>query len=119
MKKWFFLVFTCSVYSLSAQVIEFCDDELDNDLDYLTDCADPDCTDPECDSAFPCQMESQLYQIRDGDDLYVWDGSSWIDVAGWSNPGNMQINAIGYNVLDGYIYGIDPISSPNHLVRIT
>lgn len=119
MKKLFLFAFLVCTINLSAQINEICNDGADNDLDHLVDCADPDCILPECESAFPCQNQSQLYQIRNGNDLWLWDGSNWVDVAGWSNPGNTQINAMGYNVQDGFIYGIRPNVSPNHLIRIT
>ncbi len=119
MKRIFLALFLLASLSLSAQIPEICLDSADNDLDNLIDCADPDCMDGECKEAFPCQSVSQLYQVRDGDDLWFWDGSAWVDVVGWTNPNGIQVNAMGYNVEDGFIYGIDPDSNPNNLVRIT
>lgn len=101
---------------LSAQVTEVCNDQLDNDLDYLTDCADPDCEGGNCANAFPCQSTSELFQYFNGA-LRLWDGQNWNAIAGWSNPSNFDLNAMGYNILDGYIYGIE--RGNRRIVRVT
>ncbi len=116
MKKLILAVLLLNALVCFSQVTEVCNDNHDNDLDLLTDCADPDCTDPVCDQAYACSALSQLYQIS-GNQLLEWDGSSWSPVSGWTNPTGILINAMGYNVEDGFIYGIDPIN--NKLLRIT
>ncbi len=93
-------------------VAEICDNGIDDDEDGLIDCADPDCSSSEaCDLAFPCS--SNLYQVISGV-LKIFDPvtSSYTDV-GPSGIGSY--NGAGYNVEDGYIYGI---ASGNHLIRI-
>ena len=113
MKK--FILSIVMMGSLTVFSQEICNDQHDNDLDYLTDCADPDCTSGDCTTSFPCQNSSQLYQIS-GSALREWDGTAWTPIANWTNNGISNINSIGYNVQDGFIYGINPAN--NDLIKI-
>lgn len=95
---------------------EIGDDQVDNDLDMLTDCADPDIN---CETAFPCQEASQLYQYIDGK-LFEYIDEEWEEITGWTNDfqgTEINLNAMGYNIDDGFIYGIDRATS--NLVRIS
>lgn len=91
---------------------EICDNGIDDDGDGMTDCADPDCSSyVDCDLSFPCS--SDLYQVIAGV-LKIFDPvTSSYTVVGPSGIGSY--NGAGYNVQDGYIYGI---ASGDHLIRI-
>ncbi len=114
------------VHNLTAQTVETCGDNFDNNNNNLVDCADPDCA-ANCTDAFPCLPEPELYQVRSGNQLWVYDvtAAQWQQVSPWNNL-NTRVNAIGYNVQDGYIYGIRggqiPLTgfiSSNELMRIS
>lgn len=110
----FFAFFALTM--VSGQVSEICDDNIDNDVDILTDCADPDCTGSRCLEAFPCSNVSQLYQYADGL-LYEYIDQAWVQVVGWQGDNTIALNAMGYNVEDGFIYGIN--NNNGDLVKVT
>lgn len=109
-----------------AQVPEACADGFDNNNNNLTDCADPACS-GSCEAAFPCWPDPELYQVRNGNELWLYDvlAATWQQVSPWNNS-NTRINAMGYNVEDGFIYGIEGgwvsgggFITTNNLMRIT
>jgi len=109
-----------------AQIPETCDDNFDNNNNNLVDCADPGCS-GDCADAFPCWPDPELYQVRNGNELWTYDvfAASWQQVTPWNNSGT-RVNAMGYNVQDGYIYGIEGgwesgagFITTNDLVRVT
>lgn len=101
----------------NAQQEDNCNNGVDDDDDILTDCADFNCQ-AECDTAFPCMSASHLFQVVEGRDLREWVVDAWVPVATYTAPTDPddRVNAMGYNVQDGYIYGI---RYPNRLIRIT
>jgi len=98
----------------TVAVDEICYNGIDDDGDGLTDCADPDCEGPDCEDALPCS--NTLYQVVSGV-LRAFDPltSSYSDVG---DSGMGSYNGAGYNVEDGYIYGIKAISGKQHVVKI-
>ncbi len=96
-------------------VSEICNNNIDDDNDGLTDCSDPDCSGQSvCNDAFTCS--SDLYQVISGT-LKKFDplSSTYIDI-GYSEMGSY--NGAGYNVEDGYMYGIKTINGVRNMVRI-
>ncbi|MFK7809348.1 MAG: GEVED domain-containing protein [Saprospiraceae bacterium] len=92
---------------------EICGDGIDNDGDGFIDCGDPDCSEYNgCDNAFSCTND--LYQVISGI-LKVLDTSTgtYTDIGGSSG-----YNGAGYNVQDGYIYGIITVSGARNLRKI-
>ena len=83
-----------------------CADGIDNDNDGLTDCADFDCTSSDhCTNAFPCTPNSTLYQVTGGTTLEAFNQvTESFEPLGIANL--YEINGIGFNVQDGYIYGM-------------
>ncbi len=103
-------MFSIAIVSLvNAQ--EICDNGIDDDGDGLVDCADPDCEgDSNCNDTFACS--SDLYQVTSGT-LKVLDPSTGT----YTSIGtDVSYNGTGYNVQDGYIYGI--LGGNPDLVRI-
>ncbi len=108
---------------------EICNDGIDNDGDGYPDCFDSDCP---CYAPFECNANS-LYQTIQLSSNIVGEGNSgdfvlyridpatanFIFVTNLTNAGLPgQINSIGYNVLDGFIYGIRHFAAPYSLYRI-
>ncbi|MCB9039407.1 MAG: T9SS type A sorting domain-containing protein [Lewinellaceae bacterium] len=119
-----FLLLTLPLY-LSAQQETSCNDGLDNDGDGLIDCFDGDCNGTgSCPNSFPCLPDSELYQVRN-DSLIRFDPANStsfttiIPGTAFPNGNRNRMNAIGYNVEDGYIYGISVEAGyRNHLFRM-
>lgn len=114
--------FTLLCISVMAQVPEICGNGVDDDLDGLVDCADPVCSCTGA-NAFPCSPTGELYQIASEAGgaavLRNWNGTTWVGLNAWTNLLG-PINAIGYNVQDGFIYGLRAASGVrNILVRVT
>ena len=113
-----FFLFT-SLQLLSQQPIpahespeQTCNDCSDNDGDGRADCADSDCN---CKDAIPCLENGAFYQTIGANQLHKYNVATQIyDPVGV--PSNIKVNAIGYNLRDGYIYGIQ--EKTNHLVKI-
>lgn len=105
-----------AVLPVQSQEVD-CNNGFDDDDDIVTDCADINCA-TGCEDAFPCASASHLFQVVEGRDLREWVGGQWQDVDGYTPPVNPDdaVNAMGYNVQDGFIYGI---RYPNHLIRVT
>ncbi len=108
------LVFDLAIYAEETFLVEICNNGIDDDNDGLTDCADPDCETVECEDRFACS--NKLYQVISGV-LKIFNPltSAYEDVG---DSGMGSYNGAGYNVEDGYIYGIKSISGTNHVVRI-
>jgi hypothetical protein len=102
--------------ALAAQ--EDCNTSGDDDGDGLYNCAEPVCsgTDP-CLLAFPCTQLSKLYQVYDGQQLRIWQNGAWTNTGATPLTGSNRINAMGYNVRDGFIYGMAS-PSVNHLMQV-
>lgn len=112
-KSLFLPLFCIALFANTVMAsVEICGNGIDDDLDGMTDCADPDCSSfVDCELTFSCS--SDLYQVISGV-LKIFDPvSSSYTVVGSSGIGSY--NGAGYNVEDGYIYGI---ASGNHLIRI-
>ncbi len=93
---------------------EICNDGIDNDLDGLVDCADPDCQgDVNCDGAFAC--ESGLYQVLSGQ-LKIFDPAI-LDYTP-IGPVNPSYNGAGYNISDGFMYGMRTENSIRYIYKI-
>ncbi|MEM9837217.1 MAG: gliding motility-associated C-terminal domain-containing protein [Bacteroidota bacterium] len=90
----------------------------DADQDGLFGCADPDCSlFIDCNNTFTCEEQSRLYQVLEGNVFVEYSTAtlSYLTL----NTNTATVNAIGYNVQDGYVYGIrsgNPVN--NHLIRI-
>ncbi len=95
---------------------EVCGDNLDNDGDLLVDCIDPECYDSLTCNVFPCSTSSVFYQIIEGDSLFEYDPASQNFNLLGTTPNN-PINAIGYNIQDGFIYGI--VQGTTQLMQIS
>ncbi len=93
---------------------EICDDGIDNDLNGLTDCADPACGgNAACPGAFAC--ESGLYQVLSGQ-LNEFNAAQLNYTAiGSVNP---SYNGAGYNISDGYMYGQRKENGARYIFRI-
>ena len=112
MKKQIYFLLMLTFCHLQAQ--EICGDGIDNDGNFLIDCAESACAGSGlCDNAIPCPVESTFYQVVDGTDFYVFDVESTNYQLVSENQ--LRINATGYNVEDGFIYGIS-LSSNNLLM---
>lgn len=106
-----FLVLFVSISS--AQ--EICNNNTDNDGDLLIGCADPDCIGSgNCDNAIPCTDAPVFYQILEEIEFVKYDQSTNSFDRIYLN--NFKVNAVGYNVEDGFIYGVR--RGTNHLVKI-
>ena len=116
MKTIIYMLFLSLPMCLFAQQqAEVCSDTLDNDNDGLYDCADPDCSDEAaCENAIPCTKNSVFYQVLGGDRFVSYDPAALQYTDIHTNP--YTINAIGYNVHDGFIYGIK--QRTNELVKV-
>lgn len=117
--RFLILAIILNFYGAFAQ--EICNDSIDNDGDGLYDCADPECTDVNCDKAFPCNPNTSFYQVINGNQLvqYVNDGDP--NTPPFINIGSVNsatINALAYNVLDGYMYGITHGTGSSILYRV-
>ena len=103
----FFLLFTFTislfvstpVEPVYAQAAEICGNGLDDDGDGLFDHADPDCPS----APFVCGGEAYLFQ-RNPTDVYTLDLATGGSVLR-SEFTNLTTNAIGYNMVDNYIWG--------------
>ncbi len=115
--KSLFLTFLLLLSSFVFGQTELCYDGIDNDQDGLIDCQDLDCASSSY-CSFTCTDTSKLYQIRN-DTLNYFDSkdNKWVPVSGWNNYGITDINAIGFNTNDNFIYGIQ--STTNNLIRIS
>ena len=99
--------------STIAQEIN-CTNGIDDDLDGLLDCGDSDCLEmAACSDAFSC--ENTLYQV-------ISNTLNELDpLTGTYNPlgsASSNFNGAGYNVEDGYIYGIRSASDGKRLWRV-
>ncbi|MEM9917156.1 MAG: hypothetical protein AAF990_03630, partial [Bacteroidota bacterium] len=95
----FFFFFQLSV-GLHAQ--EICNNGIDDDGDGFIDCGDTECGGTvACQDAFTC--DSKLYQVINGSlkELDVAN-NAYISIG----DASASYNGAGYNVQDGYIYGI-------------
>ncbi len=109
-----FFLFTIIMIGLSFQISaqEICNNGIDDDGDNLVDCADPDCSgEANCSDTFTCS--SDLYQVTSGV-LKVLDPATGTYTT--IGDAGQQYNGTGYNVQDGYIYGI--LSGNPDLVRL-
>lgn len=112
MKKLILFLILTIPYSLIAQESN-CNDGKDNDGDGLTDCADVDCIgNSNCKNAIPCTPNSELYQVIRALNQSAQTFERLNPTTNVNNAyqllgtNSTSINAIGYNVQDGYIYGI-------------
>jgi len=103
MKNLLILIFTfCSFFTYSQS--EICGNGVNDDSDLLTDCADPDCICPE---AFPCVPETEFFQLQQGTTLFsTTTGTAFSAVPGWGNQQQVKLNAMGYNIQDGFLYAL-------------
>ena len=110
----FFTINTTTTYAVLLN--EICNNGIDDDLDGLTDCADPDCEGDldNCSDTFACS--NGLYQVISGVLNRFNPLTSSYEVIGDSGMGGY--NGSAYNVEDGYFYGIKSISGANSLLRI-
>ena len=97
---------TFSYGNLVAQ--ENCSDGLDNDGDGLYDCADTDCSgEPSCANTFQCE-EGLMQRINL--DFSVLDVATG-NYTSYFNDTNLDGLQGGYNVRDGYMYGMKSSNS--------
>lgn len=109
-----FIFLLCSSLLLYSQEYN-CSDNIDSDGDGLFDCADIDCaTNSSCQNCIPCTHNSTFYQVLHGDEFVSYDPTNLTYTTIYTN--SFEINAIGYNVQDGHIYGIR--NNSNHLVKV-
>ncbi len=110
-----FVAFFFSIFLFSSALNsqEMCGDGLDNDGNGLYDCADTDCTgDAACANAFSCMPGfyavhgNQLRQLNFDSNTYTNIGTAH----------TQSIKGLGYNVRDGFIYGLR--SGTNQLLRV-
>jgi len=116
MKKITLFLFLITSLQVSSQESN-CSDCIDNDGDTLVDCADSDCSSAEnCQQSLtiPCTTNSTFYQVLGGNEFVSYDPDSLSYNSIFTN--SYQINGIGYNVQDGFIYGIRHES--NRIVRV-
>ncbi len=107
------LLLISSVFAYAQETI--CGDGIDNDGDGFIDCFDQDCNSiAPCPDPIPCTNNSVFYQVREADEFVRYDPATQTYFPIFQNA--YKINAIGYNVKDGYIYGIRQQS--DHLVRV-
>lgn len=110
-KNLFYLLIVLGFSTMAINAQEICNNGIDDDGDNLVDCADPDCSgDSNCDDTFTCS--SDLFQVTSGT-LKVLDPSTGVYTT--LGPSATGYNGTGYNVQDGYIYGI---SSGPSLIQI-
>ncbi len=87
----------------AAQAAEICDNGIDDDGDGMVDCADPECSGyTGCELAITCG--ESFFQVVDGNTLKVLDAATGTYTTIGTSSTNY--NGAGYNVQDGYIYGI-------------
>ncbi len=112
----------------SFVISEICNNSIDDDLDGYIDCFDDDCP---CYAPFTCDVKALYQTLRLSVDipgegvtndfvLYRIDPvtADFIFVSNLTNAGlTNEINSIGFNPIDGFIYGIDP-NPPYTLHRI-
>ena len=118
-----FLLLLTSLHVFSQETN--CSDGLDNDNDGLIDCFDIDCNgETPCPDGFQCLLFSELYQVRQ-QSLVRFDptnnNSPLITVIPAISVNNttINLNAIGFNIEDGYIYGMRiDANFRNQLIRI-
>lgn len=112
------LIITFDAYSQEMETN--CGDGIDNDGDGLIDCFDKDCSGlSSCPTSFPCPLFSELYQVRDGVFARFDPEDSDSPLNEIISDLGMGLNAIGYNVEDGYIYGMRyDAGFRNQLIRL-
>ena len=118
----FFLFGLIAFFSVSSPVqaqeatAVLCEDGLDNDGDGFTDVIDPDCVLGGFVETMSCELDAFLVQTTTSQ----WDTINLVDGVAVSADDNFptRINAIGYNVKDNRIWGVDRLAG-NRLVVVT
>ncbi|MEM8907021.1 MAG: LruC domain-containing protein, partial [Bacteroidota bacterium] len=111
-KSVFYFIFFLGATTLQAQ--EICNNGIDDDNDGFIDCGDSECSsNSACQDAFVCT--STLYQVI-SNELKTLDVSTGNYVTVGAASANY--NGAGFNVQDGYIYGIYKSNSTMYLWRI-
>ena len=104
--------------SLSSEI---CSNGLDDDADGLPDCFDPDCITCDCPKRFTC--DEKLWQVYPvGSTYWMYEIKTnpvkYQSLTNLTSLGVIQtIEAIGFNPVDRYIYGINQ-TNPVHFYRI-
>jgi Bacterial TSP3 repeat len=98
-----------------------CSDGIDNDLDGLVDCVDPKCNAlPACAAVLPCDRQPTLFITNAGVTSLFKTNTSlkpFEYVTNGASP--FELNAAGYNIKDGFIYGVGRAGATfGHLFRV-
>ncbi len=109
----FHLIFLVSGSALLAQELD-CANGIDDDQDGFIDCADSECAGQgTCSEAFICT--NTLYQVISNSLMRLDPLSGTYELVGKASN---NYNGAGYNVQDGYIYGIRSALDGIHLWKI-
>lgn len=91
-----------------------CGDGLDNDGDGLIDCADSECYEEvTCETSFPCMND--LYQVISSSLKKLDPLTGIYEEVGRASS---NYNGAGFNVQDGFIYGLKSLGASIHLWKI-
>lgn len=126
MKIMFFSFYLLLSLSVLGQPFELCYGGIDEDGDGLIDCQDSDChLDSACISEpIYCFGEVEFFQTLKGNEFASYLPSTMDYVQPFPTFANtFEINAIGYNTVDNYVYGVRRDTNlfgviTNNLVRV-